>query len=117
MAYSCSEIPVEQKVHIAVVANSENRELLLYLNGHLDNISRISKRERFITGEGPCFLGKDPWHGSSVCTFTDTCAFNAALNKDQIRGVIMRLDGLTELPEALPRFDVELQDPEKRLNV
>lgn len=111
IAYSCSDIPVEQNVHIAVVANSDTGELMLYLNGHLDYKKR---NMQFSTGEGPCFLGKDPWHGSSVCTFTDTCAFNYALSEDQIRGVITRLDGLTELPAALPQFELEDQDPIER---
>lgn len=105
--YSSSELPLNQNVHIAVVANSSTGDLQLYLNGHLDYTKHIDGQgERFALGRDCLFLGQDPWHGSSQCTFMDTCVFNTALNAQQISDVVMRLDGLTELPIALPRLEI-----------
>jgi hypothetical protein len=82
--FSRSEFPVDQNVHIAIVVNSDTGRLQLYLNGHLDCDYLIADRrdERFAAGQDCCFLGQDRWHGSSVCTFADTCAFNFPMNED-----------------------------------
>ena len=112
--FSRSEFPLNQNVHVAIVANSNTGHLQLYLNGHLDCDYHIADRdgERFKPGQDCCFLGKDPWHGSSVCTYTDTCVFNAPLSVEEIRSVLMRLDGVIELPNALPHL--EIPNPAKR---
>jgi len=59
--FSRSEFPVDQNVHIAIVANSNTGHLQLYLNGHLDCDYHIANRsgERFTPGQDCCFLGQD----------------------------------------------------------
>lgn len=118
--WSKSELPLNQAVHVAVVADSLTGKLSLYLNGVLDSAYAVCRtsEEKFKVGRTQgCYIGKSPWYGSSSITLEDTIVYSRAITEAEIYDVMMRsrrqLDPNAAAPNILPTLTVA--NPRKRL--
>ena len=79
-------VEVGVPVHVAIVVDGSQRRIQLYMDGELDFQKALpDRKDDFLPGRGPLYVGRDPWHQSSSFAMAHFALLNKALGGEDVQ--------------------------------